>query len=51
MRTITYKKRTLIAYEVDELSGEVVVNIVGVFHGGQDWETALRTDSTDPEDS
>lgn len=41
MRTTTFKKRTLVAYEVDESSGELVVNVVGVFHGGQDWETAL----------
>jgi toxin ParE1/3/4 len=42
MRTATFKKRTLIAYEVDESSGELVVNILGVFHGGQDWEAVLR---------
>lgn len=42
MRTSTYRKRTVIAYEVDESSGELVVNILGVFHGGQDWEAALR---------
>lgn len=42
MRTTTLKKRTLIAYEVDESSGELVVNVLGVFHGGQDWEAALR---------
>ena len=42
MRTTTFKKRTLIAYEVDESSGQLVVNVLGVFHGGQDWEVALR---------
>jgi toxin ParE1/3/4 len=42
MRTTPFKKRTLIAYEVDESSGELVVNVLGVFHGGQDWEAALR---------
>ena len=42
MRTTTFKKRTLIAYEVDESSGDLVVNILGVFHGGQDWEAVLR---------
>jgi plasmid stabilization system protein ParE len=42
IRTTTFKKRTLIAYEVDESSGELVVNVLGVFHGGQDWEAALR---------
>ncbi len=49
MRTTRYKKRTLIAYEVDESSDELVVNILGVFHGGQDWEAALSTDE-DEED-
>ena len=42
MRTTTFKKRTLIAYAVDESIGDLVVNILGVFHGGQDWEAALR---------
>ena len=49
MRTSTFKKRTLVAYEVDESSGELVVNILGVFHGGQDWEAALGQDQSDPE--
>lgn len=49
MRTITFKKRTLVAYEVDESSGELVVNVLGVFHGGQDWEAALGEDQDDPE--
>lgn len=44
MRTTTYKKRTLVAYEVDESSSEVVVNVLGVFHGGQNWEAALSED-------
>ncbi len=44
MRTTTYKKRTLVAYEVDESGGELVVNILGVFHGGQTWEAALSSD-------
>jgi toxin ParE1/3/4 len=42
MRTTTFKQRTLIAYDVDESSGELVVNVLGVFHGGQDWQAALR---------
>lgn len=42
MRTTTYRKRTMIAYEIAESSGGAVVNILGVFHGGQDWETTLR---------
>lgn len=48
MRTTTYKKRTLVAYEVDESSAEVVVNVLGVFHGGQDWEAALSADKDTP---
>lgn len=44
LRTMTHKKRTLIAYEVDESSGELVVNVLGVFHGGQNWEAALSTE-------
>lgn len=49
MRTSTFKKRTLIAYEVDESSGEPVVNTLGVFHGGQDWEAAIGQGPIDPE--
>lgn len=49
MRTSTFKKRTLVAYEVDESSSELVVNILGVFHGGQDWEAALGEDQSGPE--
>jgi len=41
MRTSTLKKKTLVAYEVDESSGELVVNILGVFYGDQDWKAAL----------
>jgi toxin ParE1/3/4 len=44
MWTATFKKRTLIAYEIDESSGDVVVNVLGVFHGGQDWEAAVGED-------
>jgi toxin ParE1/3/4 len=49
MRTSTFKKRTLVAYEVDESSGELVVNILGVFHGGQDWEAAVGEDQDPPD--
>lgn len=49
MRTTTFKKRTLVAYEVDESSGGLVVNILGLFHGGQDWEAALGDEQDDPE--
>lgn len=44
IRTATYKKRTLVAYEIDESSDGLVINILGVFHGGQDWEAELNAD-------
>jgi toxin ParE1/3/4 len=49
MRTTAFRKRTLVAYEVDESSGEVVVNVLGVFHGGQDWEATLNEGQGVPE--
>ncbi|MBA3781224.1 MAG: type II toxin-antitoxin system RelE/ParE family toxin [Nocardioides sp.] len=49
MRTTTFKKRTLVAYALDESSDEIVVDILGVFHGGQDWEATLGEDQGDPE--
>jgi plasmid stabilization system protein ParE len=49
MRSTTFKKKTLVAYALDESSDELVVNILGVFHGGQDWEAALSEDQGDPE--
>ncbi len=51
MRTITYKKNTLIAYEVEGSAKDLVVTVIGVFHGGQDWETALRVDSAETEEN
>lgn len=48
MRTTAFKKKTLIAYEVDESSGEPVLNALGVFHGGQDWEAAVSEHQGDP---
>lgn len=35
-----YRKRTVIAFDVDS----EVVSIIGIFYGGQDYETALRDD-------
>ena len=49
MRTSNFKKKTLIAYKVNESSGELVVNILGVFHGGHDWEVSLGEDRGEPE--
>ena len=41
LRTTTFKKRTVIAYLVDEDSDGRVITVLGVFHGGQDWMRAL----------
>lgn len=41
MRTTTLKKRTVIAYVVGDDSGDRLITVLGVFHGGQDWEHAL----------
>ena len=49
MRTSTDKKRTFVAYQVDESSGELVVNILGIFHQGQDWEAVLGEAEDPPE--
>lgn len=40
LRITAYRKRTLIALTVDEDAQEVIV--VGIFHGGQDIDAALR---------
>lgn len=49
MRTTTFEKKTLVAYALDESSDEIVINILGVFHGGQDWEASLTEGRRDPE--
>jgi toxin ParE1/3/4 len=36
-----YRKRTVIAYIVNENA----VSIIGVFHGGQDYEAALQDET------
>lgn len=43
LRITNYKKRTVIAFDVDT----EVVSIIGVFYGGQDYETILRDDDTE----
>lgn len=45
MRTTTFKKRTVIAYLMNEESDGPVITVLGVFHGGQDWVHALSTDA------
>ncbi len=48
MRTVNFRKRTLIAYEVDQSSVDVVINVLGVFYGGQDWEATFVHAQSDP---
>lgn len=43
LRITNYKGRTVIAFAVDERQ----VSIIGVFYGGQDYETALEEDLDD----
>ena len=43
LRITNYKKRAVIAFDVDAH----LVSILGVFYGGQDYETALRSDLDD----
>ena len=43
LRITNYKKRAVIAFAVDAQT----VSIVGVFYGGQDYETLLQDDSSD----
>lgn len=44
LRIVNYRKRAVIAFEV----GAELVSIIGVFYGGQDYETVLHDE---PEDS
>lgn len=42
LRTTSYKKRTVVAFAVlDD-----VVAIIGIFHGGRDYEASLRATDT-----
>jgi plasmid stabilization system protein ParE len=43
LRVTNYKGRTVIAFDVDAQQ----VSIIGVFYGGQDFETALQDDIED----
>lgn len=38
LRTMGYRKRVTIAFEINEAS----VNIIGIFYGGQDYAAALQ---------
>jgi plasmid stabilization system protein ParE len=41
LRVTNYRKRTVIAFDVDTER----VSIIGVFYGGQDYETVLQSES------
>lgn len=43
LRTTAYKRRTEIAYTVENGT----VSIIGIFHGGRDFEAALKVDEPD----
>lgn len=43
LRTTNYKKRTIIAFEVDTEAHQV--SIVGLYYGGQDYENILSDDA------
>lgn len=43
LRITNYKKRSMIAFAMDAEQ----VSIIGVFYGGQDYETALESDLDD----
>jgi plasmid stabilization system protein ParE len=43
LRITNYKKRTVIAFEVDREAGQV--SILGLFYGGQDYETLLHQET------
>jgi plasmid stabilization system protein ParE len=45
LRITNYKKRTVIAFDVDA----EMVSIIGVFYGGQDYETIIQEDDSDAE--
>ena len=45
LRLTHYKGRTVIAYAVDD--AQLRIGILGIYYGGQDHESALRTDEDD----
>ncbi len=42
LRITNYKRRTVIAFAVDDVA--LTVTIIGIFYGGQDYEAALQID-------
>jgi toxin ParE1/3/4 len=47
LRITNYKKRTVIAFDVN--AEAEMVSIIGVFYGGQDYETIMQEDDSDAE--
>ncbi|MEI7347744.1 type II toxin-antitoxin system RelE/ParE family toxin [Dickeya chrysanthemi] len=45
LRVTNYRKRTIVAFVVDEVS--MVVSVVGIWHGGQDYERELLSAEND----
>jgi toxin ParE1/3/4 len=48
LRITNYRKRAVIAFEVDDESARV--SILGVYYGGRDFERALGGSADEPED-
>lgn len=42
LRITNYKQRAVIAFAVDDAA--LMVTIIGIYYGGQDYENALHTD-------
>jgi toxin ParE1/3/4 len=49
LRVTNYRKRAVIAFEVDDESARVA--ILGVYYGGRDFERALGGSADEPEDT
>lgn len=43
LRVTNYRKRVVIAFDVDAAQ----VSVIGIFYGGQDYETVLQGDTDD----
>jgi toxin ParE1/3/4 len=43
LRITNYKRRTVVAFEVSD----EYVSIIGIFHGGRDYEAILQPDNAD----
>ena len=43
LRITNYRRRAVVAFDV----GAECVSVIGIFHGGQDYETILQSDTID----